>query len=245
VIRVTPFAAAVLVVGLAAGCTADHSGRASPQGSSTAGGTTSETTGGGSDETFQPSDEDRSAIRALLETRAMALSDGDREAFMDTVDTADDDLVHQQQLLFDNLQKLPVTDIGYTVDDDAGFVADDVEGKDPVFRPRVFEQVRLDIDERPVTNIVENTSSAGTGAGCSARRACPASTRPTTRPSRVRGQARSRSRSPGREAWWWWSTGVAARSVRLWPAGWSATSGSPRVRSASSRRTTSWSTPRR
>ena len=76
---------------------------------------------------------------------------------MATVDTADDDLVHQQQLLFDNLQKLPVTEISYDVDDGAGFVAAEVEGDDPVFRPRVLEQVRLDIDDLPVTNILENT----------------------------------------------------------------------------------------
>jgi hypothetical protein len=138
-----------LVVGLVAGC--DGSKSSSDQSLSAAPSNASD------DESFQPTDDDRAAIRAVLEARATAVSEGYRDAFMATVDTVNGDLVHQQQLLFDNLQKLPVTEIGYTVDDGAGFVAAEVEGDDPVFRPRVFEQVRLDIDSLPVTNILENT----------------------------------------------------------------------------------------
>ena len=141
-----------LVVGLAAGCTAEDGSQSSSDRSPSAA-----PSGASDDESFQPTDDDRAAIRALLEARATALSDGDREAFMATVDRVNGDLVHQQQLLFDNLQKLPVAEISYTVDDGAGFVAAEVEGDDPVFRPRVFEQVRLNIDELPVTNIIENT----------------------------------------------------------------------------------------
>jgi hypothetical protein len=117
----------------------------------------SATTSASGEEKFQPTEDDRAAIRDLLDARAQALEDGDRKAFMATVDKADQKLVHQQQLVFDNLQQLPVVQVAYDVDDAAGWVPAKVKGDDPVFRPRVLEQVRLDIDDLPVTNVLEDT----------------------------------------------------------------------------------------
>ena len=51
---------------------------------------------GDADDPYQPTDEDRAEIRDLLDARAQALEGGDRQAFLATVDPADDDLVDQQ-----------------------------------------------------------------------------------------------------------------------------------------------------
>jgi hypothetical protein len=152
VFRVAHATAVALLLGLV-GCSDASSEPAadpsSPQGSAAS--TAAE------DEKFQPTDEDRTAIRDLLETRAEALRSGDRRAFMTTVDTTNKKLVHQQQLVFDNLQKLPVVQVSFDVDDASGWIPAKVKGDDPVFRPRVLEQVRLDIDDLPVTNLLEDT----------------------------------------------------------------------------------------
>lgn len=144
-------AAASLLIGLAA-CS-----QAASEPSDAPSPPVSATTKAAEDQSFQPTAEDRAAIRDLLKQRARALADGDRQAFMATVDTADKKLVRQQELVFENLQKLPVTQVAYEVDDAAGWIPAKVKGDDPVFRPRVLEQVRLDIDDLPVTNIVEDT----------------------------------------------------------------------------------------
>lgn len=119
---------------------------------------------GDADDPYQPTDEDRAEIRDLLDARAQALEGGDRQAFLATVDPADDDLVDQQTTLFENLQKLPVTSVSYAVDDAAGYPTAKVSGDDPLFRPEVLEQVRLDVDRRPVTNTLENTFVQRDGA---------------------------------------------------------------------------------
>jgi hypothetical protein len=140
------------LIGLLAGCSNEAS---VPRSATTSPGSASSSpTGNGK---FQPTDEDRAAIRKLLDRRAQALEKGDRKAFMATVDPGNKVLMHQQGLVFDNLQKLPVEQVGYDVDDASGWVPAKVKGNDPVFRPRVLEQVRLDIDTRSVTNVVENT----------------------------------------------------------------------------------------
>ncbi len=113
---------------------------------------------------YQPTDDDRSEIRELLDARAQALVRGDRKAFLATVDPADDDLVDQQTTLFENLQKLPVTSVTYGVDDASGYPTAKISGDDPLFRPEVLEQVRLDVDRRPVTNTLENTFVQRDGA---------------------------------------------------------------------------------
>jgi len=106
---------------------------------------------------YQPTEDDRTAIRDLLETRAAALSEGDRAAFMATVDTEDPRLVRQQRTLFANLQRLPVESVSYSVDDASGYPVAEVGGDDPVFRPLVVEQVELAVDALPVSNQLEDT----------------------------------------------------------------------------------------
>ena len=148
-VRVTRLVAvAVAILGLLAGCSGDEGSEPSgdPAAASSSG---SSGTAGGDDEPYQPTDEDRQQVRALLRTRANALEQGDRPAFLATVDPDDDKLVKQQTTLYDNLQLLPVESVSYSVDDSAGYPTADVEGDDPVFRPLVLEQVRLDVDERP------------------------------------------------------------------------------------------------
>ena len=156
-VRVTRLVAVVVaILGLLAGCSGDEGSEPSgdPAAASSSG---SSGTAGGDDEPYQPTDEDRQQIRALLKTRASALEQGDRQAFLATVDPADDKLVKQQTTLYDNLQLLPVESVSYSVDDGAGYPTADVDGDDPVFRPEVIEQVRLDVDTRPVSNTLENT----------------------------------------------------------------------------------------
>ena len=151
VVRVTPLAAVILVVGLAAGCSSN--GGSEPP----ADAPSSSTTTGTEDETFQPTDDDREQIQALLKARGAALQDGDRAAFLATIDTQDTAFVRQQKTLFTNLEALPVESVRYSVDDGAGYPTANVKGDDPLFRPAVLEQVRLDVDAAPVTNTLENT----------------------------------------------------------------------------------------
>jgi hypothetical protein len=158
VVRVTPVAVVLLLVGGLGACSSDDGGR-------TASSTTPSAASSASDDgPYQPTDDDRSAIRDLLETRAAALTDGDRGAFMATVDTEDPRLVRQQRTLFANLQQLPVESVSYSVDDASGYPPAKVEGDDPVFRPQVLEQVELDVDARAVTNALENTFVQRDGA---------------------------------------------------------------------------------
>ena len=163
-VRVTRLVAVVVaILGMLVGCSGEEESEPSgePAAASSSG---SSGTAGGDDEPYQPTDEDRQQIRALLRTRANALEQGDRPAFLATVDPDDDKLVKQQTTLYDNLQLLPVESVSYSVDDSAGYPTADVEGDDPVFRPLVLEQVRLDVDERPVTNTLEDTFVQRNGA---------------------------------------------------------------------------------
>ncbi len=107
---------------------------------------------------YQPTEQDRSEIRDLLDARAKALVDGDEDAFLATVDPTDDGFVAQQRTLFDNLAELPVSSVDYLVDDAAGLSPAEVKGGDPLFRPSVIEAVRLTgVDRAPVGNVLENT----------------------------------------------------------------------------------------
>jgi hypothetical protein len=113
---------------------------------------------GAANSPYQPTDNDRSEIRDLLDARAQALTDGDRDAFLATVDHKDEAFVAQQQTLFDNLTELPVASVDYLVDDAAGLSPADVPGDEPVFRPSVMERVRLSgVDRAPVGNVLEDT----------------------------------------------------------------------------------------
>ena len=154
-VRVTRLVAVVAILGLLAGCGGDDESERS--GDTAASSSGSSGTAGGDDEHYQPTDEDRQQIRTLLRTRSKALEQGDRQAFLATVDPDDEKLVKQQTTLYDNLQLLPVESVSYSVDDGAGYPTADVGGDDPVFRPEVIERVRLDVDTRPVSNTLENT----------------------------------------------------------------------------------------
>lgn len=153
VTRLVAVVAAILV--LLDGCSGDEGSE--PPGDPATASSSGASATAGDDEHYQPTDEDRQQIRALLKTRANALERGDRQAFLATVDPADEKLVKQQSALYDNLQLLPVESVAYSVDDGAGYPTADVDGDDPVFRPEVIERVRLDVDTRPVSNTLENT----------------------------------------------------------------------------------------
>ena len=153
-VRAPAYAALLAVLALVAGCASDSS-------SEPADGPASATSSSASEEAdgpFQPTDDDRSEIRDLLKARSQAVLDHDRTAFLATVDPADDDFVATQQTLYDNLSKLPVGSMRYTVDDASGLPPAKVDGDDPVFRPTVVEQVRLrDVDRSAVANALEDT----------------------------------------------------------------------------------------
>jgi hypothetical protein len=154
---VRAFAASALLTALLTGLVTGCSGDTSRPGADLAGSTGPSSGSKADDEKFQPTDEDRSEIRALLRSRAQALQDGDRTAFMATVDTRDPRFVRQQRTLFANLQLLPVESVSYSVDDASGYPTAKVKGDDPLFRPDVLEQVDLEVDEHAVTNQLEDT----------------------------------------------------------------------------------------
>src|SRR5687767_7989580 len=84
--------AVVLALVLLAGCSATSgSSSPAPDEGATSASASSEAAG-----PYQPTDDDRSEIRDLLDARARALTDGDRDAFLATVDPEDDDFVAQQ-----------------------------------------------------------------------------------------------------------------------------------------------------
>lgn len=58
---------------------------------------------------------DKAAAQAVLDARAKALLDGDREAFLAQLDSSDERFVEEQTLLFDNIQKLPFAVLEYDV----------------------------------------------------------------------------------------------------------------------------------
>lgn len=104
-----------------------------------------------------PSDEDFTAVRAVLDARAEAIVDGDEKAFLATLDDRDPDFVAQQRTVFDNLRQLPVDTMSYRMED-YGLPAADVAGDDPVLRPAATELVELDgPDLRPVANETDMT----------------------------------------------------------------------------------------
>jgi hypothetical protein len=155
VVRAPAYAVLLAVLALVAGCASDSSAEPAdgPASASTSSSASDEADG-----PFQPTDDDRSEIRALLKKRSQAILDRDRTAFLATVDPAADDFVGTQQTLYDNLSKLPVESMRYTVDDASGLPPAKVEGEDPVFRPTVVEQVRLrDVDRSAVANPLEDT----------------------------------------------------------------------------------------
>lgn len=92
-------------------------------------------------EDYDPTDADFAAMSRILDRRAAALADQDRDAWLATVDPANDDLVREEERLVDNLLALGVT-LDYQLDS-AGYPPDDVPGDDPVIRPPVLEKSRV------------------------------------------------------------------------------------------------------
>ncbi|MCF6377018.1 hypothetical protein L2K70_05335 [Nocardioides KLBMP 9356] len=91
----------------------------------------------------------RDAALALIDAREEALVDGDREAFLSTVDPDELTFSATQARWFDNLAQLPVTDVSYELGDES--VMTQVSGAGDLQLPVDFT-MRLDgFDRRPVT----------------------------------------------------------------------------------------------
>jgi hypothetical protein len=106
---------------------------------------------------YQPTKADAAQIRALMNARAKALLDGDRAAFMATVDKASDAFVAKQGVFFDNLQTLPVVSVSYSVSTNYLQPAQ-VAGTDPVLAPDARENVEIGgAMTHPVSNWVHYT----------------------------------------------------------------------------------------
>ncbi|MBS43118.1 MAG: hypothetical protein CMH83_08180 [Nocardioides sp.] len=113
---------------------------------------------GGTDDHYRVTDADLDAFAEVMAARGQALSDGDREAFLATVDPdAGRAFRARETNLFDNLQSLPVVSVAYDVGR-SGLSPDEIDGDDPTGRVQVVEQVRLeDALSRPVGNQVGTT----------------------------------------------------------------------------------------
>jgi hypothetical protein len=108
--------------------------------------------------TGEPTDDDFDAITVLLAARAQAARSRDRKAFLATVDPKQPRLVAQQRTLYDNLARLDLTRMSYSVDRETLLVAADVPGEAPAFRPRIDEYVELaGTMQEPVVNPVQMT----------------------------------------------------------------------------------------
>ncbi|GAA5154492.1 hypothetical protein GCM10023340_38130 [Nocardioides marinquilinus] len=149
---------AVLLAVVLAGCGDDEplDGPDEPSASasspaSTAPASSSEPSSSG-DEPFSAEEADFAAVERLLDRRAAAVLDGDRAAFLATVDRGNPALRREQRVLFENLRRLPVASLRYAVSRD-GYRPDEVAGDDPVLRPRVAEHLALrGVWRRPVGN---------------------------------------------------------------------------------------------
>ncbi len=99
------------------------------------------------------SDDEYAAIRQVLDARAQAVLEGDREAFLATVD--DRPGVRAQQLVaFENLRLLGVAEILYGLEERTLPVTP-VSGDDPELKPDITEHVRLrGVDSEPVSSSV-------------------------------------------------------------------------------------------
>jgi hypothetical protein len=91
----------------------------------------------------------RGAALDLVDAREEALRGGDRDAFLSTVDPDDLGFSATQARWFDNLALLPVTDVSFTLGDDA--VMSDVVGDGDLQLPIDFTMRLRGFDARPVT----------------------------------------------------------------------------------------------
>lgn len=100
---------------------------------------------------------DFAQIRSLLAARAKAVLAGDELAFMAAVDRQNSDFYQSQQVMFDNLQDLPVTSMSYDVGNSGLTNAPGIEGG-PLLSPEIVEHVYFaGTDRRPVGNEISET----------------------------------------------------------------------------------------
>ena len=114
------------------------------------------------DDTAAPEGAERSATSAgrdgslraqaleLLETRERALTDGDREAFLATVDPDELTFSATQARWFDNLARLPVADVSFRLGDEVALTDDFEDGE--LELPVDFTMRLSGFDSRPVTD---------------------------------------------------------------------------------------------
>ena len=114
------------------------------------------------DDTAAPEGAERSAASAgrdgslraqaleLLETRERALTDGDREAFLATVDPDELTFSATQARWFDNLARLPVADVSFRLGDEVALTDDFEDGE--LELPVDFTMRLSGFDSRPVTD---------------------------------------------------------------------------------------------
>ncbi|MEP6665132.1 MAG: hypothetical protein ABJA81_01675 [Nocardioidaceae bacterium] len=115
---------------------------------------------------FDPLPGDFSAIRSVLKDRAHALTEGDQEAFIATVDSASASFLTNQRAYFANIKALPVSTVRYEMTDYA-LTPSSVSGDDPVLRPDITEQVFMPGPMHCRSPTRSTTpSSSGRDAGC-------------------------------------------------------------------------------
>jgi len=108
-------------------------------------------------ESQQPTDQDFAAVRRLMAERARTVINGNRAAFLSTVDPTSPAFVAAQKVFFANLQDLPVTSMRYEVGTSGLPNAAGIHGG-PLLSPPVVEHVYFSAtDQRPVAVQVNNT----------------------------------------------------------------------------------------
>ena len=91
----------------------------------------------------------REEALALLDERERALADGDREAFLATVDPDELGFSATQARWFDNLARLPVGDVSFELGDEDALADDSDDGE--LRLPVEFTMRLRGFDGRPVT----------------------------------------------------------------------------------------------
>lgn len=126
--------------------------------------------------------DDFAAIAKVLGVRAKALQNGNRKAFLATVDPGNKRLRRAQETLYDNLQRLPVDKVYYGMTG-SGLVADKVRGGGPTLRPEAYEHVKLSgVFSQPVANSVAITFVERQGRWLVGNETYDDSTEPQDRP---------------------------------------------------------------
>lgn len=103
----------------------------------------------------------RDAALALVEEREQALVDGDRDAFLATIDPGELGFSATQARWFDNLARLPVGDVSFALGDES--VMTQVAGEGDLQLPVDFTMRLRGFDQHPVTQRMIWTFVAGDG----------------------------------------------------------------------------------